>query len=124
MGKKKKIMVVDDDKDFLEEVSDMLNGAGYETVTVSDNESVVSVAQEAKPDLILLDLKMPLMSGFEIAGMLKAAIGTSRVPIIATSGFYALKEREFLTTICGIDKFLKKPLSPPDLIKEIKLALK
>lgn len=119
----RKIMVVDDDRDFLEELSEVLQCAGYDVVVVSDSLSVVRVAIQAQPDLILLDLRMPSMCGFEVAVNLKNVAETAKIPIIAITGFAPIEDDSFIKTFCSIKKCLKKPLNPLDVIKEIEWTL-
>ena len=120
---KKKIMIVDDDKDFLDELKDLLNASGYDTYGVSESALVPGTATALKPDLILLDLRMPKVTGFEIAAELKFLADTAKIPIIAMTGYYTVEDRSFLMNFCSIQKCLKKPLSTVNVIKEIELAL-
>jgi CheY-like chemotaxis protein len=120
---KKKIMIVDDDKVFLEELQELLDNAGYEVIGTEGRAPVAEIANSARPDLILLDLRMPEKSGFEVATELKQFNDTADIPIIAMTGFYTTEERSFLMNFCGIKKCLKKPLSPLDVIKEIEWAM-
>lgn len=119
----KKIMIVDDDRDFLEELEGVLQHAGYETIVVNDSLSAVGLARSTKPDLILLDLRMPSMSGFEVAVNLKLLLETSGIPVIAITGFSKVEDDSFLKSFCAIKKCLKKPLNPLDVIKEIEWTL-
>ena len=119
----KKIMIVDDDKDFLDELGELLDDAGYETLVVNDALSAVGFAISKKPDLVLLDLRMPYMSGIEVAVNLKLVLETSNIPVIAMTGFSRVEDDEFLKSFCAIRKCLKKPLNPLDVIKEIEWAL-
>ena len=123
MDTKKRIMVVDDDKEFLEELEYMLCQAGYDVTATSDSSSAIDIANAAKPDLILLDLRMRPVSGFEVAGTLRRSPETSQIPIISISGYYTMQEHEFLMNFCGIRKFLKKPINPQEAIAEIKNIL-
>jgi CheY-like chemotaxis protein len=119
----KKIMIVDDDKDFLEEISELLQYAGYEVIIVNDSLSAMGIARSTKPDLILLDLRMPSMSGFEVAVNLKNFLETCNIPIIAITGYNPISDDSFLKSFCSIRKCLKKPLRPLDVIKEIEWTL-
>ncbi len=114
----KRIIIVDDDYDFLEELKDTLSLSGYDIVAVNDSTKVFDLAIKINPDLILLDLKMPVKSGFQVAEELKNFSATERIPIIAMSGF--LKDNN-LTTLnsLGIKKCIKKPFYPLDVIVEI-----
>ena len=119
----KKILVVDDDKEFLEELKETLILNGYDVVGMSESAPALKIARAVSPDLVLLDLKMNEVSGFEIADGLRRMVETSHVPVIAMTGFYTLKEHSWLMNFCDIKKCLKKPFSPLEVISEIKLAL-
>ena len=120
---KKRILVVDDDKGFLEELEEVLDHAGYDVVALNESTSVPATATSVKPDLILLDLRMPSMSGFEVAAGLKQLVEMCNIPVIAMTGFYTIEEKSFLMNFCAIKKCLKKPFNPLDIIKEIEWAL-
>ncbi|MCM8790690.1 MAG: response regulator [Candidatus Omnitrophica bacterium] len=115
----RKILIVDDDKEFLKELREMLILSGYEVTEVSDAKAVVRTVRITKPDVILLDLRMPSISGFEVADKLKSCFETSNVPVIAMTGYYTLKEHVWLMNFCGIKRCLKKPFNPLDVIAEI-----
>ncbi|HQP91724.1 MAG TPA: response regulator [Candidatus Omnitrophota bacterium] len=117
-----KVMVVDDDKDFLDELGETLSLSGYEMITVNDPSKVLNKASEVQPDVILLDLKMPLVSGFELAAEMKYFPEICGIPIIAISGFFK-DEYSPLINMCGIKKCLKKPFSPLDVILVIEEVL-
>jgi CheY-like chemotaxis protein len=121
---KKKILIVDDDKEFLEELREMLAVTGYEVTSVGDSIAAVKAARVVKPDLILLDLRMKAMSGFEVADRLKGFPETSVIPVIAMTGFYTLKEHAWLMNFCGIKRCIRKPFNPLDVIAEIENVLK
>ena len=120
----KKILLVDDDKEFLEELKEMLALSGYKVMGVADSVAAVNAARVTKQDAILLDLRMQAMSGFEVADKLKSFPETSRIPVIAMTGFYTLKEHAWLMNFCGIKKCIKKPFNPLDMIAEIEQAIK
>jgi CheY-like chemotaxis protein len=121
---KKRILVVDDDKEFLEELREMLAVTGYEVTSVGDSIAAVKAARVVKPDVILLDLRMKAMSGFEVADRLKGFPETAVIPIIAMTGFYTLKEHAWLMNFCGIRRCIRKPFNPLDVIAEIENVLK
>ncbi|MGE5280482.1 MAG: response regulator [Deltaproteobacteria bacterium] len=118
MERKKRILVVDDDKGYLSEIVEALNVSGYEARGTTEPAGVVAEAERARPDLILLDLKMPGMSGFDVASLLKKEARLSTIPILAVSAFY--KDGDYpLAKVHGIWKCLHKPLDPEELIKSI-----
>lgn len=122
MGKKR-IMIIDDDKDFLDELKEALELNGYNPVAVSDTNEVLDVAQRSKPDLVLLDLKMPGKSGFETAVELRQAPGFSELPILAMSGCYDGGDFP-LMQVHGIIKCFNKPLKIENIVSEIGVLLK
>lgn len=119
---KKRIMIIDDDIDFLKELNEVLSLTGYDVVQVSDSEKAVGLIKSERPDLIMLDIKMPKKSGFDIASELKYFSGIIDVPIIAMSAFYK-EDFNYLLSVCGIRKCLKKPFNPLDAIMEIEKSI-
>jgi CheY-like chemotaxis protein len=123
VGNAMKVLAIDDDQIFLEELSDVLASSGYEVVTVNDPRKALDTALEARPSVILMDMKMPGKSGLEIAHEMRYWPALAHVPIIAMSGFLKESNLPFMET-CGIKKCLKKPFNPLDIIWEIEDVLK
>jgi len=121
---KVKVMLVDDDREFLEELKQTLDLNGYEVIGVSDSTLAQEKANNTKPDVIVLDLKMEDMSGFEVAEELKHSSNTMQIPIIGITGFFKEDEHIPLLNICGIKKCITKPFSPKELITAIESVLK
>lgn len=119
----KKVMIVDDDKEFLYELEEALVLSGYDLVAVNDSLSALHIAAKITPDVILLDLRMPGKSGFQLADEIRRFSGLEDTPIIAMSGLFKDEYIPFLK-MCGIKKCLKKPFNPLDVIAEIEVALK
>jgi DNA-binding response OmpR family regulator len=118
----KKIMIVDDDKEFLEELKETLSLGGYDLIAVDDPTMVSEKARSIKPDILLLDLKMPKMSGFQVADELKYLSECTHLPIIAMSAFIK-DDYAAMLNICGIKYHLKKPFHPLDVIAKIEEVL-
>lgn len=118
----RKVMIIDDDKEFLEELKETLELAGYEMIAVNDSNAAVHKALRVKPDVILLDLKMPGKTGFQVADEVRHLSQLKHIPIIAMSGFFK-DEYGPLMNICNIRKCLKKPFLPLDVIVEIEAVL-
>jgi len=119
---KKRIMIIDDDRDFLGELNEVLALTGYDVIPVNDSEKAVDLIKKDRPDLIMLDIKMPKKSGFDVASELKYFSGILDVPIIAMSAFYK-EDFNYLLSVCGIRRCLKKPFNPLDAIMEIEKSL-
>jgi CheY-like chemotaxis protein len=118
----KQVMIVDDDKEFLEEISQALESNGYRTVNISESTAAVKEAVERMPAVILLDLKMDKKSGFKIADELMANPKTSGIPVIAITGVFTGQEHKLLMKICNIKECLIKPINPLDIIEKIEEA--
>jgi DNA-binding response OmpR family regulator len=121
MGKKR-VMIVDDDKGFLEELKEMLTLSGYETAAFLDGDSALRMIHRIKPDIILLDLKMSHKSGLQLAYELKR-LPDVRVPIIAMTAFFTEREHAGLMDVCGIQTCFIKPFSPQAVIAKIEKIL-
>ena len=117
-----RVLIVDDDKDFLDELEEMLTASGYDVITSNDAAKASEVAAWAKLDIILLDLKMPGKSGFQVADEIRRFQETRSVPIIAISA-YASAEYGLLMKMCNINRCVTKPFQPLDLISEIENTL-
>jgi CheY-like chemotaxis protein len=120
----KKALIVDDDREFLEEMRELLVNTGYDVTSVGDGIAAAKAARTVRPDVILLDLRMKGMSGFEVADRLKGFPDTAEIPIIAMTGFYTLKEHAWLMNFSGIKRCLRKPFNPLDVIAEVEKVLK
>ena len=118
----KKVVILDDDKEFLEELAETLSLSGYEPIAISDTDGFADIVVKTQPAVILMDLKMPKKTGLQMAYELKEYTETAHVPIIAMSGFMN-ENYTTLITLCGIKKFLKKPFNPLDIIMEIEEVL-
>lgn len=123
MKKKTKVMIVDDDRRFLEELKETLTLSGYESVVINDSTTTVNIARKTRPDCILLDLKMNKMDGFQVIEELKKLPETDRIPIIAMTGYFTRPEYSTLIGMCGVETCLMKPFNPLDAISRIEMVL-
>ena len=119
----RKVMVVDDDRDFLDEMKVMLKSSGYNTVLLANGSNAVKEVSKYKPDVLLLDIKMDEVSGFKIADELRRIPELKNIPIIGVTGFYTEKEHRLFMKMCGIKKIIIKPFQPLDIIAAIEKAL-
>jgi DNA-binding response OmpR family regulator len=118
----KKILIVDDDKDFLEELRESLVLNEYDVVALNDPNEALDVATREKPDVIILDIKMPEESGFQVACKLKFFSGLSHIPIIAMTGHFKDEYIPLMNTY-GIKHYIKKPFDCIDIISRIERAV-
>jgi len=121
-GMKKKILIVDDDKEFLEELGEMLRLNEYDVVAVNDSARALEAAREAKPDVVLVDLKMPQQSGVEVACEMRFFSEFQDVPIIAMTAYFKDDYADLLRTY-GIKHCLTKPFDTAELVSRIEEAL-
>ena len=121
--RKNRVMIIDDDKVFLEELNETLVLSGYEITQVNDPLAAVDKACSLKPDLIIMDIKMPGTDGFQLAEKFKQLPETSSIPIIGMSAYFDRQKYSSLMSMCGIEAFLTKPFNPVDIIAQIEKLL-
>ncbi|MBN2467335.1 MAG: response regulator [Deltaproteobacteria bacterium] len=114
----KKIMIADDEEMIRSLVSATLEDDEYIIIEASDGERALTLAQEEKPDLLLLDVKMPGKSGFEVCRTLKSDPKTKSVYIIMLTGQSRAKDIKEGKQ-AGADDYFTKPFSPLSLLKKI-----
>jgi two-component system cell cycle response regulator DivK len=117
-----KILYVEDNEDNVFMLKPRLERRGYTVVVAGDGEEGVAMASEEKPDLILMDLELPVLDGWEATRQLKNAAGTSSIPIIAVSAHAMSGDRE-KALAAGCDEFEAKPVKLPQLLDKIQALL-
>jgi len=118
-----KVLVADDEEDFLKAISIRLKNAGFEYVLVRDGKEMMDKISEDKPDIIVLDVMMPNMDGFEAARMLKSNDETKEIPIIfLTAGAFDFSEA--IDDLASGEDFLLKTVDSDKIIERINLLLK
>ncbi len=122
MGDKKKILVVDDERDIVKALMIRLQTAGYEVATAFDGAQGVFMAHKEKPDLIILDIRMPAGDGFSVAHRLRRSSHTWTIPIIFLTGSPE-KGAEERAMEMGARFYIKKPYDPEELLDAIQRAL-
>lgn len=115
---RKKILIIDDEKDFLRILAMQLRAKGYDTVAATDAVTAISVAQEEKPDLILLDIGLPAGDGFTVMERLAYVDRTVLIPVIVITGKDASTFQEQALK-AGAVAFLQKPIDIDKLIAAI-----
>jgi two-component system CheB/CheR fusion protein len=93
--------------------------AGYDVVTAFNGRAALEAARAGRFDVVISDIGMPGMNGYELAGALRALPGYEEVPLIAVTGFTMYDDRERALR-SGFDDFLTKPISPADLLHAVK----
>ncbi len=118
------LLVVDDDPDIRGFLEQALSHQGYRVQTAAGGQEALDMVRESPPDLILLDLKMPGMDGYEVIRRLKENEDTRAIPIIVITASPVDKERDKVRVLgMGASQYLVKPLSVQELVAEIKKAI-
>ena len=119
----KRILVVEDDEDNRKIVSKILSLEGYEIGEAVDGKEGLDKAQSWKPDLILMDLALPKMDGWEATRQIKANPELKDIPVIALTAF-AMRGDEEQARAAGCDDYLPKPARPAEIREVVRKHLK
>jgi two-component system cell cycle response regulator DivK len=114
-----RILVVDDNQDNRRILRDLLTHAGMEVIEALTGEDAVSRAAADRPNLILMDIQLPGIDGYEATRQIKAQPPLSRIPVIAVTS-YALSGDEAKARAAGCDGYVAKPFSPRALLATVK----
>lgn len=117
-----KITIIDEDKESLDYLEGVLSTTGYDPFVISNSHSLVEKAISSKPDVILMELNMKGMNGFELANKINHHVEENKIPIVGMSSFFK-DEFGFLLNMCGIRQYIRKPFHPVDLIWAIENAI-
>ncbi len=123
LREKPKILIADDEEDILKVVEKRLKIAGYDVVKARDGKEAIEYAVKEKPDLIVTDVTMPRMNGFEATKILRSKLETAVIPIIMLTGRQDEKS-ELKGLDAGADDYITKPFSSEKLLARIKMLLK
>jgi CheY-like chemotaxis protein len=113
-----KVLVVDDEPDIRRLVGFSLKRHGYEIVEATDGLSACSIAEAEQPDLILMDVMMPIMTGFEACTKIKANPATADIPIMMLSAKSQVYEQE-QGIQSGASQYICKPFTPGELVEQV-----
>ena len=123
-GSKEKILVVDDFVQNVELLEELLITADYDVSTAYDGEEALKKAHEEKPDLILLDIMMPKMDGYEVCEALRNADDTKDIPIIFVTAKTEVKDWTHAIFNMGANSYITKPINSKKLVEKVKSVLK
>ncbi|HOQ88757.1 MAG TPA: response regulator [Candidatus Hydrogenedentes bacterium] len=118
-----KILVVDDEPDVVALLETTLKAEGFDVVTAYDGITALDVCNTEKPDLVLLDIMMPMMSGYEVCEQIKANPLTQHIPVLCISSAHSPEARSHCFRV-GAVELLKKPFLPAELVAQVKRHLK
>jgi len=120
---KKKILIVEDDNIIRDALSEFLTNEGYETSTATNGKEAIDLAQKTSPDLIIMDMFMPVMDGWDATKIIKETENLGNTQVVCLSA-YTSAENEEKSKQVKCDLILTKPIYPDDLKKNVEELLK
>jgi two-component system, cell cycle response regulator DivK len=114
----KRVLVVEDQEDNRQILRDLLASAGYEMIEAHDGAGALIAARTQSPDLILMDIQLPILDGYEATRRIKAQSDLRHIPIVVVTS-YALSGDEQKARAAGCDAYVAKPYSPRKLLETI-----
>jgi two-component system, cell cycle response regulator DivK len=117
------VLVVDDHEDNRRILRDLLRSAGYEVVEATTGEDGVATAKARVPDMILMDIQLPGIDGYETTRRIKAEESLRRIPLIVVTS-YALSGDDAKAIAAGADAYVAKPFSPRAMLAKVREYLK
>ncbi len=119
---KKRILIVEDNELNLKLFRDLLTAHGYETIETKEGFAAIEMTKTQNPDLILMDIQLPEISGLDITRKLKADETTRHIPIVAVTAF-AMKDDEEKIMAAGCQAYMSKPISIVPFLKVVRKFL-
>lgn len=120
---RKRLLIVEDEKDMMEILTFRLEAAGFEVIQAYDGQEGLDKAYSQSPDLILLDLMLPRIDGYQVCRKLKSDVKYKKIPIIMLTARASEKERK-MGLECGAEAYIIKPFDPQALMDKIKELLR
>lgn len=128
MEKRAKILLIDDDIDFVEATKLVLESKPYEVIVAHNGDEGLQKARKENPDLVLLDIIMPIKDGFTAAEQFKKDLKLSKIPLIMLTSFSARGQGTGLPRSRGAtleaEDYIEKPIAPAELLAKVKQYLK
>src|SRR5467141_5444363 len=115
----KRILVVEDQEDNRQILRDLLTSVGYEVIQAENGEEALATAARERPDLILMDIQLPLLDGYEVTRRIKADPALRAIPVIVVTS-YSLSGDEAKARAAGCDDFVPKPFSRRQLMAKVR----
>ena len=113
------ILIVEDNEKNMKLVRDVLQVKGYATLEAGTAEDGIRLANEQKPDLVLMDIQLPGMNGIEALGVLRADPATAKIPVIAVTASVMQQDRKLITE-AGFDAYIGKPINLKEFLATVR----
>lgn len=117
-----RVLVVDDQPENLELMTYLLDAFGHETFSARDGEEGVAAVAQVRPDVVVMDLQMPKLNGFEAAAVLKADPELRSIPLVAVTAYAMVGDREKVMA-AGFDGYITKPIEPETFVRDVEAHL-
>ena len=114
-----RVLIVEDQEDNRAILRDLLGNAGYDLIEATNGEQGIALAESKRPDLILMDVQLPIVDGYEATRRIRSNAALKSIPIIAVTS-YALSGDEAKARAAGCDAYVAKPFSPRQLLAKIR----
>ncbi|HZD55208.1 MAG TPA: response regulator [Anaerolineales bacterium] len=117
-----KILIAEDERDIRDLITFTLRFAGYEVIAATNGQEAFELAGQEMPDLVLMDVRMPRMTGYEACKRIKSEENTRRIPVV----FLSAKGQEAEVNAgmeAGAEEYILKPFSPDELTEQVRLIL-
>jgi two-component system, cell cycle response regulator len=118
-----RILVIEDNAANMELMTYLLQAFGYATLTARDGKEGLEVAQRERPDLIVCDIQLPVMNGYEVARQIKADPALRDIPLVAVTAYAMVDDRQ-KTLAAGFDGYLTKPIAPETFVRQIEAFMR
>src|SRR5713226_7711122 len=116
------ILIVDDQEQNRDLLRELLSKDSFRLVTAADGQEAIDQIAKAPPDLVLLDVQMPKLNGFEVCRRIKTSPETRLIPVVLVTALSAREDR-VLGLVAGADDFLSKPIDPTELLARVRSLL-
>ena len=116
------ILYIEDNEQNLYLITYLLRAKGYDVIQARSGEEGIALAQQRLPDLILLDIQLPGMDGYEIARRLRSCPEVRRIPIVAVTSYAMVGDRE-KALAAGCDGYIEKPIDPATFLLQVEIHL-
>jgi chemotaxis family two-component system response regulator PixG len=117
-----KVLIVEDDKIVRSGLKVLMMNEGFETYFTDDGAEAIRLAQQHRPDVVLCDIAMPVMDGYEVLRTLRGKPETAKIPVMFLTAKIT-KEEEQKGLAMGADAYLKKPMWPEEIVEAVKQQL-
>ena len=113
-----RVLIIEDNETNLYLATFLLSKAGHEIVQARDGQSALELADAVRPHLILLDIQLPIMDGYAVAGALRENVALADVPIVAVTSYAMVGDRERILA-AGCNGYIEKPINPDTFVDEL-----